>query len=74
MLAAGLSPSTPAVAVAAATTLRSRSVTAPVCELPEALAALDGGEPCLIVVGRCAVEAAAAMAPAAEAPAFAGVR
>lgn len=66
MLAAGLSPATPAVAICAATTPRRRTVSAAVAELPAALATLDGGAPCLIVVGRCAAEVAAETAPAVE--------
>lgn len=66
MLAAGLPPLTPAVAISAATTPRSRRVTATVSELPDALVMLDGGEPCLIVVGRCAAEAAGAIGSSAE--------
>jgi uroporphyrin-III C-methyltransferase/precorrin-2 dehydrogenase/sirohydrochlorin ferrochelatase len=52
MLAAGLDPATPAVAVLAATTASSTTVNAPIAELPDALRNIDQKLPCLILVGR----------------------
>lgn len=54
MLAAGLPPEMPALAIAGATTPQMRRVTAPVAHLAAALAQLPAGQPCLILVGRCA--------------------
>ena len=67
MLAAGLPPDMPALAIAGATTPESRRVAASVIELPERLAALPSGNPVLIVVGKCAgAHAHALSAPAAH--------
>lgn len=63
MLAAGLDPATPALAVAAATTPRQVKKTAPVADLPALLHEMPAGEPCLIMVGKAA---AAAQRTAAE--------
>jgi uroporphyrin-III C-methyltransferase/precorrin-2 dehydrogenase/sirohydrochlorin ferrochelatase len=52
LLVAGLDPATPAVAVAAATRPEARHVACRVDEIPHALATLDTGQPCLIMVGR----------------------
>lgn len=52
LLAAGLDPQTPAVAVSGATTLRRKHVFRPVRDLQEAIAELEGPEPCLVMIGR----------------------
>ena len=58
MRAAGLPPDMPALAICAATTRRRRSFQTSVAELAGVLASCPKDEPCLIVVGRCASEAA----------------
>jgi uroporphyrin-III C-methyltransferase / precorrin-2 dehydrogenase / sirohydrochlorin ferrochelatase len=60
LIAAGLAAGTPAVAIAGATTRASRHVVTTAAGVPEALTALDAGQPCLIIVGR-AVERLAAV-------------
>ena len=52
LMAAGLDPDTPAVAISGATTAESRHAVTTAGGLPEALASLDKGQPCLILVGR----------------------
>lgn len=52
LLAAGLDPATPALAVSGATTADSRHIKTTVMGLAEAVGALDAGQPCLIVIGR----------------------
>jgi uroporphyrin-III C-methyltransferase / precorrin-2 dehydrogenase / sirohydrochlorin ferrochelatase len=59
LLAAGLDPQTPSVAIVSATTRRRAEVRGPVRDLPAALAALDSTGPCLIMIG--AVVAAASI-------------
>jgi len=59
LLAAGLEPDTPALAIAAATTPRSAHIRCPVHGLPGALASLGRSKPCLIMVGRGLASAAA---------------
>jgi uroporphyrin-III C-methyltransferase/precorrin-2 dehydrogenase/sirohydrochlorin ferrochelatase len=54
MLAAGLPPEMPALAIAGATTPQMRRVTAPAARLAAALSELPAGQPCLILVGHCA--------------------
>lgn len=63
MLAAGLDPATPALAVCAASTPRRHQVAAAVRDLPARLAELPAGEPCLIIVGRCVAAAQEAAGP-----------
>lgn len=58
MLAAGLDPTTPAVAVLATTTPSSTVVTAPIGELPDSLRDIDPKLPCLILIGRAIAAAA----------------
>ena len=53
LIAAGLDPATPALAVWAATTPRSTTLASPVGDLPAALASAIGDGPCLIMIGRC---------------------
>jgi uroporphyrin-III C-methyltransferase/precorrin-2 dehydrogenase/sirohydrochlorin ferrochelatase len=66
LIAAGLSPATPALAVTSATTPRSAHVRCAVCDLPAALEGLDRSAPCLIMLGNglagADVEAAGALA------------
>ncbi|MDX2204690.1 MAG: siroheme synthase CysG [Hyphomicrobiaceae bacterium] len=64
MLAAGLPPERPALAISAATTPRQRCVRTTAAELPGALGAMPKGEPCLIVVGQCAAAADRGTRPA----------
>jgi len=52
LLAAGLESSTPALAIAGATTDQSRHIMTTVAGLADAIAALDHGQPCLIIMGR----------------------
>jgi uroporphyrin-III C-methyltransferase / precorrin-2 dehydrogenase / sirohydrochlorin ferrochelatase len=52
LIAAGLPPDTPALAVASATTPRSTHVRCAVSALPAALERLDRSEPCLIMLGK----------------------
>jgi uroporphyrin-III C-methyltransferase/precorrin-2 dehydrogenase/sirohydrochlorin ferrochelatase len=52
LLAAGLDPDTPAVAVSAATRPNASHVAAEVARLSVAMSGLDQSRPCLIVVGR----------------------
>lgn len=52
LLAAGLDPDTPAAAISGATTERQHHISVPAADLPEALARLEAGVPCLIIVGR----------------------
>lgn len=54
MLAAGLPPDMPALAISGATTPHSCRIAAPVANLPSVLQQLPVGVPCLILVGRCA--------------------
>jgi uroporphyrin-III C-methyltransferase/precorrin-2 dehydrogenase/sirohydrochlorin ferrochelatase len=51
LIAAGLPPETPALAIASATTPRSSHVRCPVRDLPTALQRLDRSAPCLIMLG-----------------------
>ena len=51
LIAAGLDPATPALAISAATTPRSRHVACAVADLPMALANSALPQPCLILVG-----------------------
>jgi uroporphyrin-III C-methyltransferase / precorrin-2 dehydrogenase / sirohydrochlorin ferrochelatase len=51
LIAAGLPPETPALAIASATTPRSSHVRCPVRDLPAALQRLDRSAPCLIMLG-----------------------
>ncbi len=64
LLEAGLAPGTPALAIASATTPRSRHMRCAVVELPAVVAGLDRSAPCLIMVGNsfAEVEAAEALA------------
>jgi uroporphyrin-III C-methyltransferase / precorrin-2 dehydrogenase / sirohydrochlorin ferrochelatase len=62
LIAAGLDPATPALAVSAATTPRSRHVTCAVTDLPAALANTALPQPCLILVGNGLGETCAAAA------------
>lgn len=66
-LAAGLNPSTPAIAVASATTARERRIAGTIASLPDLLAreALDG--PVLVLIGP-ALSEAAALLPDVELP------
>jgi uroporphyrin-III C-methyltransferase/precorrin-2 dehydrogenase/sirohydrochlorin ferrochelatase len=52
LLAAGLDPQTPAVAVSGATTARRKHAFCSACDLGQAIAGLDGSEPCLVMIGR----------------------
>ena len=52
LLAAGLDPATPAVAISGATTAQRRHVLTTVTGLIGAIETLDSGQPCLIVIGR----------------------
>jgi len=52
LLAAGLDPETPAVAVSGATTLQRKHVFCPVRDLQGAITDLEGPEPCLVMIGR----------------------
>ena len=52
LLAAGLDPDTPALAVSGATTDKSRHVATTVTGLGAAIKTLETGQPCLIVMGR----------------------
>jgi uroporphyrin-III C-methyltransferase/precorrin-2 dehydrogenase/sirohydrochlorin ferrochelatase len=73
LIAAGLDPATPALAISAATTPRSRHVACAVTDLPAALANSALRQPCLILVGKGLAEAhadAAADAHSALAGAF----
>ncbi len=71
LLAAGLDGKTPAVAISGATTAQSRHVTTTVALLPEAIATLEPGLPCLILVGRAVglIQADATVAAAVTAAA-----
>jgi uroporphyrin-III C-methyltransferase/precorrin-2 dehydrogenase/sirohydrochlorin ferrochelatase len=51
LITAGLDPATPALAISAATTPRSRRVASTVADLPRALANAALPQPCLILVG-----------------------
>jgi len=51
LIAAGLDPATPALAVSAATTPRSKRIASIVADLPTALADAALPQPCLILVG-----------------------
>jgi uroporphyrin-III C-methyltransferase/precorrin-2 dehydrogenase/sirohydrochlorin ferrochelatase len=68
LIAAGLDPDTPAIAVAAATTPRARRVDCGVKDLPAALAGFDLSEPTLILVGQTMVPAAQTAAQTAAHP------
>ena len=57
LIAAGLDPATPALAVSAATTPRSKHVACAVTDLPAALENSALQQPCLILVGRGLAEA-----------------
>lgn len=52
LMAAGLGADTPAVAICGATTAASRHVVTTAGGLPDALATLEAGQPCLILIGR----------------------
>jgi uroporphyrin-III C-methyltransferase/precorrin-2 dehydrogenase/sirohydrochlorin ferrochelatase len=52
LLAAGLDPDTPAVAVSGATTLRRQHVFCCARDLTQGIASLDRPEPCLVMIGR----------------------
>ena len=52
LLAAGLDPATPALAISGATTAQRRHIATTVVGLSEAIGTLDGEQPCLIVIGR----------------------
>jgi siroheme synthase len=65
LLEAGLVPGTPALAIASATTPRSRCVRCTVVDLPAVVADLDRSAPCLIMVGNGLAEVGAAEALAA---------
>ena len=52
LLAAGLDPATPALAISAATTPRSTRIACAVADLPAALAEAPPPQPCLILVGK----------------------
>ncbi len=52
LLAAGLDPATPALAISGATTAQRRHIKTTVSGLTEAIETLDGEQPCLIVMGR----------------------
>ncbi len=71
LLAAGLAPDTPAVAISAATTPASRHRVTTAAGVPGAVAGLDATQPCLIILGR-AVGLMAAAAPATVEPVIAG--
>jgi uroporphyrin-III C-methyltransferase/precorrin-2 dehydrogenase/sirohydrochlorin ferrochelatase len=62
--AAGLSPDTPALAVAAATRQDERRIADTLARLPARLAELPPGEPVIAIIGAVTREAAAADAPA----------
>jgi len=62
LLAAGLDPTTPALAVAAATTPRQVERSGRVADLPAILATMPTGEPCLIMVGKAIAAAERATA------------
>jgi uroporphyrin-III C-methyltransferase/precorrin-2 dehydrogenase/sirohydrochlorin ferrochelatase len=64
LIAAGLPPSTPALAVSSATTPRSTHIRCPIRHLPAALQGLERSAPCLIMLGNAL---AGADADAAEA-------
>ena len=51
LLAGGRAPQTPAAAIASGTTLEQRVVTAPLADLPEAVAAAQLAAPVLVVIG-----------------------
>ena len=57
LIAAGLDPGTPALAVSAATTPRSKHVACAVTDLPAALANSALPQPCLILVGNGVAQA-----------------
>jgi uroporphyrin-III C-methyltransferase / precorrin-2 dehydrogenase / sirohydrochlorin ferrochelatase len=67
LLAAGLDPATPAVAIWAATTPRSTTVACPVADLSDALLSASADGPCLIMIGRSVGQRAAPHAGAAVA-------
>ena len=62
LLEAGLVPGTPALAIASATTPRSRHVRCTVVDLPAVLTSLDRSAPCLIMIGNGLAEVGAAEA------------
>jgi uroporphyrin-III C-methyltransferase / precorrin-2 dehydrogenase / sirohydrochlorin ferrochelatase len=62
LIAAGLDPATPALAISAATTPRSRRVASTVANLPGALADAALPQPCLILVGNAVGEACESVA------------
>lgn len=64
LLAAGLDPETPALAVLAVTTPAQQHVSATVTQLPQALATVDPKLPCLILMGRAVTAASATMSSA----------
>ncbi len=68
LFAAGLDSATPALAISAATTPRSKHIRCNVADLSSALAAIDPEQPCLILIGH-AVGAATADAAAESAKA-----
>jgi uroporphyrin-III C-methyltransferase/precorrin-2 dehydrogenase/sirohydrochlorin ferrochelatase len=52
LIAGGLDPRTPAIAVASATLPHARRVACPVSDLPQVLAGFDRAQPTLILIGR----------------------
>ncbi len=56
LIAAGKDPRTPACVISRATTPLQRTVTAPLADLPEAVAAADLHAPSLIIVGECVTQ------------------
>lgn len=56
LLAAGLDPETPAIAASAVTTSRAKHVACTAAALPQYLTQMDGDEPCLIILGRAALQ------------------
>ena len=63
LIAAGLDPATPALAISAATTPRSRRIACAVAQLPMALANAALPQPCLILVGNGVGQACERVAP-----------
>jgi uroporphyrin-III C-methyltransferase/precorrin-2 dehydrogenase/sirohydrochlorin ferrochelatase len=57
LIAAGLDPATPALAISAATTPRSKRIACAVAELPAELANAEMPQPCLILVGNGVAQA-----------------
>jgi uroporphyrin-III C-methyltransferase/precorrin-2 dehydrogenase/sirohydrochlorin ferrochelatase len=67
LIASGVDPLTPALAIAAATTPRSTHIRCPVQDLPATLARLGKSDPCLIMIGRGLANAVAEAAEPAPA-------